>query len=537
MTPSVTSDLDLHDIQGNIVKAYSRAGFPKARYVFLRVNDGEAGRNLVLDLLPAITTSAPWAVHGSSADGTARPEVAINVAFTFEGLMRLGVPQASLQTFPEEFAMGMRARRAILGDDGPSSPEHWDPVWTAPDPVHIFVAINGGDMAHIIKAYQRVLGLCDKHRSGVEILAGHRGDTGQEALPYQDASAIYVNGEVTPTEHFGYVDGISNPFFRGALTDYSNVIGGGKVTGGNVETTDGWAPLETGEFLLGYRDEAFEYPEAPIPAPLAMNGTYLAYRKLHENVGSFDAYLEHVGREFPGGKEALAAKFAGRWRTGAPITTFGTEREATEFAEDWAAAKLAIGRARNPAEREQAKRRFSALNAKFVAFDYSEDQSGGRCPFGAHTRRVHPRSALEFGVEGAFETPDALANRRRILRRGLPYGDSHGERKDDGNHGIIFMALGASLRRQFEFVQQQWINYGNDFRLASEKDPLLGNHGVDSLGHGKGRMVIESDPNDSRPPFFCSKLPRFVETRGGDYFFVPSLTALRMIGDGIVDPT
>jgi len=28
-----------------------------------------------------------------------------------------------------------------------------------------------------------------------------------------------------------------------------------------------------------------------------------------------------------------------------------------------------------------------------------------------------------------------------------------------------------------------------------------------------------------------------VETRGGDYFFIPSMTALRMIAKGIVDPT
>jgi hypothetical protein len=50
-------------------------------------------------------------------------------------------------------------------------------------------------------------------------------------------------------------------------------------------------------------------------------------------------------------------------------------------------------------------------------------------------------------------------------------------------------------------------------------------------------MLIESASDSPDPPFFCSKLPRFVETRGGDYFFVPSLTALRMLADGIVDPT
>jgi deferrochelatase/peroxidase EfeB len=130
-----------------------------------------------------------------------------------------------------------------------------------------------------------------------------------------------------------------------------------------------------------------------------------------------------------------------------------------------------------------------------------------------------------------------LVDRRRILRRGLPYGDSTAERKDDGNHGIVFMALNASIERQFEFVQQQWINYGNDFKLGNDKDPLLGNHEVDANGNPKGRMIIDGDKDSGRIPHFCAAIPRFVETWGGDYFFVPSMTALRMIGEGIIDPT
>lgn len=526
--------LDLHDIQGNIVKAYPRFGFPKARYFFFRVNDGAGGRQFLRDLLPMITTSAPWSPRGSEADGTAIPEVATNVAFTYDGLWRLGVPQASLQSFPEEFAMGMRARAEILGDEGKSAPERWDPIWRGADPVHIFVAINAATSQGIEKAYQQVVRLAQA-ATGVELLSGHAGP-GAQLLPYQDASAIYVEGQPTPKEHFGYTDGISGPFFKGALTDSSNVIGGGKVTGGNVESMSGWAPLETGEFLLGHKDEALEYPAAPIPSPLADNGTFMVYRKLHQNVGSFDAYLDHVGREYPAGKEGLAAKFAGRWRNGAPLATFPTEAEASAFALEWGKAKQAVDRAKNRAERALAKRKFAELNVKFVAFDYRNDIDGARCPVGAHARRAHPRAALEYGVTGAFETPDALANRRRIIRRGLPYGDSS-ERKDEGEHGIAFMALGASIRRQFEFVQQQWLNYSNDFRRGNDKDPLIGNQPVSQNGTPAGRMLIETAPDDPRPPFMCSKLPRFVETRGGDYFFVPSMTALRMIADGLIDPT
>lgn len=534
MTSQLPAKLDLHDIQGNLVKAYPRFGLPKARYFFLRIHDAAAGRAFVKAVTALVTTSAPW-VESARRDGERPPAVTTNLAFTFDGLRRLGVPQASLQSFPPEFAMGMRARRAILGDDGPSAPSHWDPIWHADKPVHIFVALNAATQGMIEERYAKIVSLLDPERGGVELLTGHCGDDGRTDLAYQDASAIYVDGQPTNKEHFGYSDGISNPYFKGAETHSSNVIGGGKRAAmGDVEREEGWEPLETGEFILGHKDEAFELPNAPIPWPLSDNGTYLVYRKLHQNVGSFDRYLDAVGSEYPDGKEALAAKLAGRWRNGAPVATFRTEREAKHFAKCWEDARVAITQAMTPPEREAAKAKFAELNVKFVAFDYRNDIAGGGCPLGAHTRRMQPRVALEFGVDHAFQRPDALANRRRFIRRGLPYGNAQIKREDDGNHGIIFMAIAVDIERQFEFVQQQWANYGNDFRLGNDKDPLIGNHGSEG---DDSSMTIQTEPSDSRPPFFCSKLPRFVETRGGDYFFVPSLTALRLIADGLVDPT
>lgn len=525
--------LDLHDIQGNILKAYGRMAYPKARYLFFQVKEAEKARKFVRSLVPSITTSAPWR-GGSDGGGVARPAVTTNVAFTYHGLRELGVPRDSLQSFPDEFAMGMKARMDILGDDGASDPSHWDPLWRSE--VHIFVWLSGSTTEAIEAKYRSIVALMEGAAPGVELLRGHRGPNGQDDLAYQEASAIYgPDGTPQPREHFGYTDGISNPFFKGNTAHDGALMGGGKVTRAPAETREGWEPLETGEFLLGYKDEACEYPEAPTPTLLARNGTFMVYRKLHQNVGSFDAYLERVGTAFPGGKEALAAKFAGRWRNGAPLTTFPTEKEADEFAARWAQAKAAIAAAPDGPAREAAKRRFADINLRFTAFDFRNDVDGGRCPAGAHTRRANPRSALEFGQTGAFETPGAVSNRRRILRRGLPYGDST-ERKDDGDHGIIFMAMNASIRRQFEFVQQQWMNYGNDFRLANDKDPIAGNHRTLN-GAPDGRMVIMSDAKDPAPPFFCTQLPRFVELRGGDYFFMPSLTALRLIGDGDIDPT
>jgi Dyp-type peroxidase family len=526
-------ELDLSDIQGNVVRGYPRYGFPKARYVFYRINDAAAGRAFLQRVFPLVTSAAMRSIAGA-AGAKVRPGATTDVALSYAGLQALGLPEASLREFPEEFAVGMKARAAILGDDGPSAPANWDPIWQDPEPVHLMIAINGANDDAIAGRYDQISTLVAQSAGGVQLLTGHRA-AGRDDLAYQEGSALYEDGEATPKEHFGYVDGISNPYFEGCGAHDSAMIGGGKLVRKGFGSELTWAPLETGEFLLGHKDEAQEIAPAPKPALLSTNGTFMAYRKLHQNVSAFRDYLEAAGRDYPGGQEALAAKFAGRWRNGAPAAKFPTQAEADALAEQWHQAKSDIERSTTPEARHAAAERLSKLNVEMVDFHYNDDIGGTRCPIGSHTRRANPRAALEYGQTMAFETPSALSNRRRILRRGLPYGDSSTPGSDD--HGIIFMALGASLERQFEFVQQQWLNYGNDFRLANEKDPLLGNHGVDGKGAPNGRMVVPAGEGARDVPYFCSKLPRFVETRGGEYFFVPSLTALRMIGAGSVDPT
>jgi len=527
----MTTHLDLHDIQGNIVKGYGRYGFPVARYLFLRVNRQLAGQYFVLAIGQYITSAVNWNDAGMQV-----PVATTNIAFTYAGLKSLGIPRQSLQSFPDEFAMGMKARRDILGDDDVSAPQHWDPIWCSEEPVHIWISINGRTKAALEARYDEICALVADSEGGVEQLVGHRGGDGEEDLPYQDASVIVKDGVPTAKEHFGYTDGISNPFFKGCGADPENVIGGGKPTRSDPATMAGWEPIETGEFILGYRDEAFEYPKAPIPRLLSYNGTFMVFRKLHENVGAFNHYLKNTAKDFPGGEEALAAKFAGRWRNGAPITLFRTQADADAFESKLTAAKKKLREAGSEQEKQAARQAYLTLRTQLVGFDFDKDLDGTGCPLAAHVRRANPRGSLEFGQD-AYNTPGALINRRRLLRRGLPYGQVEDGNRDDGNHGIIFMALNADIKRQFEFVQQQWMNYGNDFKQANDKDPILGNHGVDESGQANGRMTIQADANGDKPPFFCGRIPRLVETRGGDYFFIPSITSLRMIGEGIIDPT
>ncbi len=313
---------------------------------------------------------------------------------------------------------------------------------------------------------------------------------GVKVIGTQDAGALMIDGKWTSTEHFGFRDGFGNPDFLGVERDTQP--GQGKLM------PDGtWAPLATGELLLGYADEAGELPVAPVPHLLASNGTFMVYRKLHQNVETFRRYLNEKGALYAGGKEKLASKLIGRWRDGTPV----------ELSPDKPDDAIVHDKKRN------------------VNFTFGKDQDGARCPIGAHVRRSNPRDT--FGFTGK------LVNRRRISRRGMPYGPYTPEDqpvRDQDEHGIIFIALNASLFRQFEFIQQQWIEYGNDARQGNDKDMLMGNH------DGRGKYMVQGTEDPNNPPFVCGALPNFVELRGGDYFFVPSMTALRLIAAGGVDP-
>lgn len=460
------SKLNATDIQGFVLRGYN---LPVARYLFLRLEDAQRGRTLVSRLLNQITTGQRW-------DG-GKPQSTLNIGFTFSGLQQLELPLATLITFPVEFQQGMRHRAELLGDTGVNSPDHWDAVWRE-DHVHVWLGINGQSVEALDACQAAVLATLDE--AGGATLVGT-----------QDAAAQVVDGKPTTSEHFGFTDGFGNPEYLGV--ERSSQPGQGKL----LDDGKTWAPLATGELLLGYADEAGELPVAPVPHLLAANGTFMVYRKLHQNLATFRAWLDRQSALYGGGKEKLAAKLIGRWRDGTPI----------ELSPDWP----------DPAIAQDPNRSTN--------FTYGADADGTRCPMGAHLRRVHPRDA--FGFNGR------LINRRRITRRGLPYGPFVGEDQpvaDTDDRGVIFMGLNASISRQFEFVQQQWIQYGNDSHLGNDKDVLMGNHG------GHGRFVIPGSTTPANPPFVCSHLPDFVELRGGDYFFLPSITALGMIALALVDP-
>ena len=272
---------------------------------------------------------------------------------------------------------------------------------------------------------------------------------------------------------FGFKDGIGQPAVEGT---------------GRPSTNPRQRPLKAGEIVLGYPDETGDLPPMPTPDVLGRNGTYVVFRKLHTKVAAYRSYLQARATN-RAEADLLGAKMVGRWQSGAPLAV-SPDIDDPELGND-------------PRRNND--------------FGFADDPRGFKCPVGSHARRANPRDALD--EEGAVDV-----RLHRMIRRGTSYGPMlpDGVTEDDGiDRGIIFVFAGAHLKRQFEFVKTQWLNDGIFIGAPLESDPLVGPHEVSAS------FTIAQRPIRRR----LQDLPPFVITRGGEYCFAPSLSALRWLAD------
>jgi len=565
----MTQELNLDDIQGNVTRAYGKTSFPFARYFFLHIKDPKMGRLFLNEARKEITTAARW---GEKTDNP-KPVTTFNLALSWIGMIKLRISAKTLQGFPPEFIEGMRARAFVLGDRDNSVPEdpgeqgwcaNWDKIWREnrvpgtieePTDVHMWVSINAQPKSaenlfepneQLETKTQWLRDLCSQTcAGGVQILSTN-GVSGTDE--YQAASAVFDKfGDVimpTAKEHFGLTDGIGDPVFKGqfpADVERAKVRGRGKWMAAD-RGYEGWEPIATGEFILGHPDESQQLPPTTLPPEMMHNGTFMVYRKLHENVATFNQVVDEQAKSYASemdisqeeAVETLKAKMVGRWTDGVPLSMVPSYAA-------WQDIRAARGfsdqdYASDPLQAAAAHRKYLG-SAEAVNFKYGDDMKGFKCPATSHLRRANTRDYLDPKIDPNGLNPDAttqLNKRRRIMRRGLPYGPPNFEHKDDDTEqGVAMMILGASIFRQFEFVQQQWMQYGLDFNAGNNTCPLLGDH----CRHD--RHVIPEAPESGKPTHVMQlgKTKNFVETRGGEYFFIPSMTAIRMMAMGIIDPT
>ena len=459
------------DVQGNIVRGYR---MPRVRYLVLEIADRAAARRWLAacvsgrDGVPQITTEEPW--------GPTKPDTCFNIAVTYEGLRALGTPDASLDTFPTEFKEGMVKRALKLGDAGPSAPENWPAPFDNPERIHLIATIYANDVAGLESVQQQALA----GKSGFNVLGKRDG--------------FNFNGNYV---HFGYRDNISQPKFA-EVHDVDSLSDAQPV-----------APL--GTVLLGYPTN-FEglLFKVPDPEPLGLNGSFNAFRVLAQDVAGFEAYLStaatyllahpKVEELLPPGAEArigtglsryaalrevVAASFCGRWRNGVPLALSPDTP--------------------NPSPPMDLK--------DLTDFDFVGNSS---CPYGAHIRRSNPRGG---------QIVQRVANHsRRLVRRGMPYGPAFDpEKPDTEERGLLGNFIGANLGAQFEAMSCDWMNLGlQDPRITGSNDPMVGANDPETSWFDL--------PLQSGATIRLRGLPRFVQTRGGAYTFLPSMAAIRYLG-------
>lgn len=470
-------ELQRQDIQGLIVSSYKH--LPCAAYVLLRIRDGKGARAWLSQQLQEITTS-----EGKHLD------FSTNIAFTYAGLKNLGLGQRALDTFSRPFQEGMATehRSRILGDNDENLPAKWDWGGTSGKQVDALLLIYGRD-EHLLKAQLE------------------RRERELTASGIEEIAALAAGRQPDSHEHFGFSDGIGQPVMDGT---------------GNEERqkrrTHHATTLPPGEFLLGHTNLYKVVADSPMVAAeedpgqllpvisdsstglhartgmhdLGRNGTYLVFRQLAQDVAKFWNFLDAAtpgpnGNKDPEARERLGAKFVGRWKSGAALVL-------------------------SPQKDDPA-----LMNENDFAY-LDKDPRGLACPIGSHIRRSNPRDSLGPNSKTALDS----ANRHRIIRRGRSYGDRLKDPfVDDGaKRGLHFICLNSDIERQFEFVQQTWINNPVFGGLDGEVDPLVGN-----LPKGDCTFTVQGSPLRER----IHGLRRFVTVKGGAYFFLPGIAALKYL--------
>ena len=434
--------VDLHEIQATVLRYRPEPYY--GTHVLLHIEDAPSGREFLRRLAPHVASAADWWSNGDAW---------IAVAISYTGLSALGVPEESLQSFPEAFRVGMAARADVLRDRGENDPKNWDQPFGS-GRIHVAISI----FSDTREMWGRAMALARQQYQGVP---------GVAVLDSQDFGA--QPGDLNP---LGYKDSIGQPAIEG--------IGAAPLPGHG-------RPIKAGEFILGYPGESGAPLAMPQPDVLGRNGTFLGLRKYQSRVGTFNRFLRE-NSQTDEERELLAAKLLGRWRSGAPLTLAPVKDDPTLGADP---------RRNND-------------------FSYAGDPDGKQAPLGCHIRRMNPRDAKMPVL--------ADVNLHRIIRRSTTYGAPYdpnalSERDDEVPRGLCFLFISAKAMATMEFLQREWINDGNSFGVGEERDPILG---VQEEG---ATFTIPKDPVRRR----VHAIQTFNVLRGGEYFFMPSLSALKWL--------
>lgn len=533
--------LRISNIQGNIV-----AGFNKdfQTLLFLRIQNATAFKAWLADLIGLIATAEEVIAFNRlfkrtrdrrGYSGSVKASW-INIAFSHAALAELATDAAAF-TDPS-FQAGVVVQSPNLGDPSAEAAEGNPNNWRVGDGengAHVLIIVAADTLADLESEVARVeqAVYAPRDRTGTPTTSGASVVFKQEGRTQLGALAGH--------EHFGFLDGVSQPGLRGRLSNLPHdVLTPRQNPDDENQGKPGQDLLWPGEFIFGYQgqdanqdvavagsDSLLDDNGNPRAPDWAKDGAYLVFRRLRQDVSGFHRFLNEQAAELGVNPAMLGAKLVGRWSSGAPIMR-ATNTDDRAVADDDCANNHfefqdPTAPTANPPGRNQCQ--------DTTLPQSPGDKTGDICPFAAHIRKSYPRDdEAEESQYGGGSKPD-LPNERntqthRLLRRGIPFGESSRSTPavphDDGvDRGLLFMAYMTSIEDQFEFVTKNWVN------SADFKDP---NAGIDPI-------LGQSDQNGGRERTFNVRLngaehqlkapADWVIPTGGGYFFAPSISAMR----------
>jgi len=477
--------LNLSDIQGNVL-----GGFNKDNQTLLALTfpTAAAGRSWVQSVRTQIASAAEVTAFNSARRAVAQRAGAqtslltstwMNVAFTHAGLTALKVSSTDLSLFPQEFRNGMPARAPQLGDVGASAPSNWPlPFQRRAHALLILAADTAADLTNLVN---QQLALAKK--LGVKVLWSQQGS---------------VRVDQPGHEHFGFKDGISQPGVRGLTVPLDPANPDQGIPGQDL--------LWPGEFVIGQPAQAGAGQPLATMGPVsvggpawATNGSYLVFRRLTQDVTGFRDFVAQTAAAQGTTADLMGAKLMGRYKSGAALESTGA-------------------RSTDPGIEDPTLLDDERVND----FEFGDDPDGAVVPLAAHVRKTYPRD------EPTREGGESDTQTHRVMRRGIPFGTSlpAGTPSTDpaarpaypADRGLLFLCYQSSIRRQFEFVQSRWVNDPNFPRNDSGQDPVIAQNAT------PGSFTLPGGQ-----PNHIALMQRFVTTTGGDYFFQPSLAALKRL--------
>ena len=460
----------LEDLQGNILKGHGRE---RSVHLFLqwKRHRVDEAKQWVKDFAtePEDNDKDEHKIYVTSAKKQAEEarkfrlnktpgKIFANIFFTRKGYEALGYEPFDIPK-DQPFTMGMKNSRIKEMLKDPEI-EEWEKGYQ--NDIHALILIADDDLNILLQAVNRIT---SDLREVAEIV--HRED-----------GFVIRNKNNQAIEHFGFVDGVSQPLFlqRDILKARTN----------DWDFSQ-WGPRASLDIIL-YKDCNGKTEDS--------YGSFLVYRKYEQDVPLWDKYVKELAKKLgkdPDNKDDLSyagALVMGRFQDGTPVTKSDIPTDAATPTDN---------------------------------FNYDDDIKGMKCPFHAHTRKTNPRGdTAKVESSQNYEVDFGIERNHRIARRGTSYGEKNHQKTKSTGSGLLFLCFQANIDAQFNFMQQRWANPDRFVKVGVGCDPVIGQPGCktdSAVQHKWPKKWGETDTVDY--PFQKS-----ITMKGGEYFFAPSISSL-----------